>query len=144
MVENTNTPSSAPNFAAQIAALTAQVQENANKLLALEDENVTLHCGDYATPRAAIPGASHQHAITGDSRTRELLTACKRATSDSVLQSTAIHFRRPVPTHQLSSRHCSPPRCVGRDQCPPLCTSSEFAACKRATSDPRSQPAAYF
>ena len=43
MAENTDTPPSAPDFAAQIATLTAQVQENANKFLALEDENATLH-----------------------------------------------------------------------------------------------------
>ena len=43
MAENMDTPPSAPYFAAQIAALTAQVQENANRFLALEDENVTLH-----------------------------------------------------------------------------------------------------
>ena len=43
MAENTDTPSSAPDFVAQIAALTAQVQENANRFLALEDENATLH-----------------------------------------------------------------------------------------------------
>ena len=42
MAENTNTPPSVPDFAAQIAALTAQVEENANKFLALEDENATL------------------------------------------------------------------------------------------------------
>ena len=42
MVENTDTPPSAPNFVAQIAVLTAQVQENANRFLALEDENTTL------------------------------------------------------------------------------------------------------
>ena len=42
MAENTDTPSSAPDFAVQIAALTAQFQENANKFLALEDEYVTL------------------------------------------------------------------------------------------------------
>ena len=42
MAENTDTLPSAPDFAAQIAALTAQVQENANKFLALEDENATL------------------------------------------------------------------------------------------------------
>ena len=42
MAENSDTPPSAPNFAAQIAALTAQVQENANKFLAIEDENTTL------------------------------------------------------------------------------------------------------
>ena len=43
MAENTDTPPSAPEFAAQIAAPTAQVQENGNKFLALEDENATLH-----------------------------------------------------------------------------------------------------
>ena len=43
MAENTNTPPSAPDFAAQIADLIAQVQENANMFLALEDENATLH-----------------------------------------------------------------------------------------------------
>ena len=42
MVENTDTPPFAPDFEAQIAALTAQVQENANRFLALEDENATL------------------------------------------------------------------------------------------------------
>ena len=42
MAENTDTPPSVPDFAAQISILTAQVQENANKFLALEDENVTL------------------------------------------------------------------------------------------------------
>ena len=42
MAENTDTPPSAPDFAAQITALTAQVQENANKFLVLEDENATL------------------------------------------------------------------------------------------------------
>ena len=42
MAENMDTPPSVPEFAAQIAALTAQVQENANKFLALEDENATL------------------------------------------------------------------------------------------------------
>ena len=42
MAENTDTPPSAPDFAAQVAAITAQVQENANKFLALEDENTTL------------------------------------------------------------------------------------------------------
>ena len=42
MADNMDTPPSAPDFAAQIAALTAQVQENANKFLALEDENATL------------------------------------------------------------------------------------------------------
>ena len=42
MAENTDTPPSAPNFAAQIIALTAQVQENANRFLVLEDENATL------------------------------------------------------------------------------------------------------
>ena len=38
MTENADTPPSALDFAAQIATLTAQVQENANKFLALEDE----------------------------------------------------------------------------------------------------------
>ena len=42
MAENTDTPPSVPDFATQITALTAQVQENANKFLALEDENATL------------------------------------------------------------------------------------------------------
>jgi len=42
MAENTDIPPSAPDFAAQVAILTAQVQENANKFLALEDENATL------------------------------------------------------------------------------------------------------
>ena len=42
MAENKDTPPSAPDFAAQIAALTAQVQENANKFLALEDKNAIL------------------------------------------------------------------------------------------------------
>ena len=42
MAENTYTPPSASDFVAQIAALTAQVQENANRFLALEDENTTL------------------------------------------------------------------------------------------------------
>ena len=42
MAENTDTPPSSPDVAAQIAALTAQVQENVNRFLALEDENATL------------------------------------------------------------------------------------------------------
>ena len=42
MEENTDTPPSTLDFAAQIATLTAQVQENANRFLALEDENATL------------------------------------------------------------------------------------------------------
>ena len=42
MAENMDTRPSAPDFAAQIATLIAQVQENANKFLALEDENATL------------------------------------------------------------------------------------------------------
>ena len=68
-------------------------------------------------PRAKIPGASHQHAISGDTRHGEpLLTACKRATSDSGVQPTA-YFRRPVSAHQLSSRHGPSPRHVGRGQC---------------------------
>ena len=44
MSENTDTPPSAQDFATQIAALTAQVQENTNKFLALEEENTTLRC----------------------------------------------------------------------------------------------------
>ena len=47
MAENTDTPPSAPDFAAQIAALTAQFQENANKFLALEDENTTLRRNNH-------------------------------------------------------------------------------------------------
>ena len=47
MAENTDTPPSVPDFTAQIAALTAQVQENANKFLALEDENMTLRCKNH-------------------------------------------------------------------------------------------------
>ena len=42
MAENMDTHSSALDFMAQIAALTAQVQENANRFLAIEDENATL------------------------------------------------------------------------------------------------------
>ena len=42
MEENTDTPPSAPDFAAQITDLTAQVQENANRFLALEEEIATL------------------------------------------------------------------------------------------------------
>ena len=42
MVKNTDIPPSVPDFVAQIAALTAQVQENANKFLPLENENTTL------------------------------------------------------------------------------------------------------
>ena len=42
MAENIDTPPYALDFTAQITALTAQVQENANRFLALEDENVTL------------------------------------------------------------------------------------------------------
>ena len=42
MAENTDTPPSAPDFTTQIAALIAQVQENANKFLTLKDENATL------------------------------------------------------------------------------------------------------
>src|SRR5690606_31229340 len=88
----------------------------------------TLRYGDYTTPRATIPGASHQHVILGDTRTGELLyAACKRATSDSGLQSTA-YFRRPVSNHQFNSRHYSPPRHVGRDQYPPFYISSGFTA----------------
>ena len=43
MAENMDTPPFAPDFVSLIAALIAQVQENANKFLALEDENTTLH-----------------------------------------------------------------------------------------------------
>ena len=42
MAENSDTHLSTPDFAAKIAALTAQVQENVNKFLALKDENATL------------------------------------------------------------------------------------------------------
>ena len=42
MAENTDPPPSAIDFVSQITALTAQVQENANRFLALEDENTTL------------------------------------------------------------------------------------------------------
>ena len=42
MTENTDTLPSATDFAAQISTLTAQFQENANRFLALEDENATL------------------------------------------------------------------------------------------------------
>ena len=42
MAENTDTLPFAPDFAAQIATLIAQVQVNANRFLALEDENATL------------------------------------------------------------------------------------------------------
>ena len=42
MVENSDTPPSVHDFVAKIVALIAQVQENVNKLLALEDENATL------------------------------------------------------------------------------------------------------
>ena len=41
MAENLDTPPSTPDFVAQITVLTAQVQENANKFMALEDENAT-------------------------------------------------------------------------------------------------------
>ena len=44
MAKNSDTTPSAPDFAAQITVLTAQVQENANKVMALKDENVTLCC----------------------------------------------------------------------------------------------------
>ena len=47
MTENTNTSPSIPDFAAQIATLTVQVQENTNKFLALEDENATLRCENH-------------------------------------------------------------------------------------------------
>ena len=42
MAENTDIPPSTPDFTAQITSLTAQVQENAKRFLALKDENVTL------------------------------------------------------------------------------------------------------
>ena len=42
MAENMDTPPSAPDFAAQITTFTAQVQENTNRFLALEDKNATL------------------------------------------------------------------------------------------------------
>ena len=42
MAENMDTLPSAPDFTTQIAVLTAQVQENANRFLALEDKNATL------------------------------------------------------------------------------------------------------
>ena len=42
MAKNMNTPPSATDFVAQIAALIAHVQENANRFLALKDENKTL------------------------------------------------------------------------------------------------------
>ena len=42
MAENMDTPPSALDFTGQIAALSAQVQENANKFLAFEKENATL------------------------------------------------------------------------------------------------------
>ena len=44
MAESSDTPPSALDFAPQITVLTAQVQENANHFLALEEDNVTLHC----------------------------------------------------------------------------------------------------
>ena len=47
MAENTYIPPSSPNFTAQIATLTAQVQENANRFLALEDENTNLYHENY-------------------------------------------------------------------------------------------------
>ena len=42
MAENTDTPTVAQDFVAQMAILIAQVQENANKFLTLENENATL------------------------------------------------------------------------------------------------------
>ena len=42
MVENSDTPSSTLDFMAQIAVLTTQVQENANRFMALKDESATL------------------------------------------------------------------------------------------------------
>ena len=47
MVENTDTSSFSSDFTAKIAILTAQVQENTNKFLALEDENTTLRRENY-------------------------------------------------------------------------------------------------
>jgi len=44
MAKNMDILPFAPDFTAQIAALIAQVQENANRFLALEDKNVTLRC----------------------------------------------------------------------------------------------------
>ena len=43
MAENSDTTPSTLDFTAQIDALIAQIQENANKFLALEDENATIH-----------------------------------------------------------------------------------------------------
>ena len=89
---------------------------------------MTLHYGDYTTPRATIQGASHQHAIPGDIRTGELLfVACTRAASDAWSQSVA-YFGRPVADQQFGSRHCSIPCHVSWDQCPPCYISSWFAA----------------
>ena len=42
MAENSDTHPSTPDFMAQIAVLTTQVQENTNKFMALEGENATL------------------------------------------------------------------------------------------------------
>ena len=47
MVESLDTPPSTPDLVAQIDALTTQVQENANRFLALEHENVTLRHKNY-------------------------------------------------------------------------------------------------
>ena len=75
-----------------------------------------------------IPGASHQHAILGDTRIGELLfAACTRAASNTWSQF-AAYFGRPVADHQFDSRHCSPPCHVSWDQCPPCYISSRFAA----------------
>ena len=65
MAENTDTPPSTPDFVAQIVVLTAQVQENANRFLAFEDENMTLRHENRilserisvmeTTPRSELP-----------------------------------------------------------------------------------------
>ena len=44
MAESSDTPPSALDFVAQITVLIAQVQENTNRFLALEEDNVTLRC----------------------------------------------------------------------------------------------------
>ena len=53
MAENMDTHPSIPDFAAQIAALTAHVQENANRFLALEDENATLRRENAISPNGS-------------------------------------------------------------------------------------------
>ena len=69
MAENMNILSSTPNFAAQIAAITAYLKENTNKFLAL---------GDYTSPKTKIPIFNHSHAAIGDSRTMELFHSALR------------------------------------------------------------------